>query len=252
MKLTLIGTGTCKPSPVRTPACYVLESNDIRIIIDPGPGAVNRIASAGINPFDVDLIAISHHHLDHISDLLYYLFAYKNCSSEPKHDINIIGSAGFASFFRRISEPFTEWIDTEGKYATNIMEIGEEPVVLDDITITSLPMRHGANAIAYRLDRDDGKSFVYSGDTAFCDNLVTLCKDVDLALIECTFGDATQGEGHMRPKDIAKTGLMSGIKRVVLTHFFPELDTGSIADSIKNAGWDGEVIIGEDNMSIDI
>lgn len=252
MKLTLIGTGTCKPDPARTPACYILESDDVKILIDPGPGAVNRITAAGIDPFDIDLVAISHFHLDHISDLLYYLFAYKNCSRSPKHDLNIIGPIGFGDFFQRMSEPFAEWIDSAGKYAINVLELGGEPVILDNISITSLPMNHGANSMAYRFDREDGKSFLYSGDTAFCDNLVTLCKGVDLALIECTFGETTQGEGHMRPKDIANVGRQSGITRIALTHFFPELDTTTIADSIKSAGFGGEIIIGEDNMQIDI
>lgn len=252
MKLHILGSGTCEPSPDRTPACYFLKTDFSRMLIDPGPGAVNRMAAIKLDPFDIDAIVLTHFHLDHMSDLLYWLFAYKNCDAHNKKDVTLIGPDGFKTFFDRISEPFSEWIFLPEVYGVNVIEISGKSWSAGDLTLSATPMNHGAGAVGYRFETDDGVSLAYSGDTGPCDQLISIAKGAQALLVELSKPDEWEGEGHMRPIDVANAGIDSGVGKIILTHISPVIDTSSIARLITSHGYKGEVVVGEDQMVIDL
>ena len=66
----------------------------------------------------------------------------------------------------------------------------------------------------------DGKSFVYTGDTSFKEELVTFSQDADLLLCECSFYGHQDGSnaGHMTSCDAGKLAEKANVKRMVLTH----------------------------------
>lgn len=252
MELALLGTGTCAPSPSRTPACYVLSAGPSRFLIDPGPGALGRMAAAGIDPFGVETIVITHHHLDHCSDLMPYLFSYKNCQkAERKRDVKIIAPEGFRAVYEKLLEVYGQWILSDD-YDVKVVEMWETALEIPGGTIRSLPVAHGANALGYRFEREGGPVFAYSGDTGYCGGIVELAREADLLLIECSHPDGQGMEGHLTPSEAARIGAESGAKKMALTHFYPEVDTGAVAGIVLAAGYGGGVIVGEDGMRITI
>lgn len=251
-ELTLLGTGTSAPVPGRTPACYFLVMGDgqrQRFILDPGPGALNRIVTAGIEPFDISAIVLTHTHLDHSADLVFYLFSYKNCFKGKKRDVRIVAPVGFSPVFGKLMEVYGDWILSDD-YEIKINEMEESELVVAGVTIKSKPLLHGANAVGYRFEADGEPVFSYSGDTGYCDNLVALADGAGSLLVECSFPDNLEMEGHMTPLTVAKTGIQSGVKKMILTHFYPEVDTSKVADIIRFAGYDGDIVVGEDGMVI--
>ncbi|MBI5815783.1 MAG: MBL fold metallo-hydrolase [Nitrospinae bacterium] len=252
MELTLLGTGACAPDPERSPSCYMLTIGAARFLIDPGPGAVNRILAAGMDPFGVEAIVITHHHLDHCADLLPYLFAYKNClESAPKNNVTIFAPAGFKNVFAKLMEVYGRWIYS-ADYEIRIEEMGSGEYHAAGYSIRSLPMLHGANGLGYRFERAGGPTLAYSGDTAYCSQLIELSRGADLLLLECTYPDGVETDGHMRTSEAARAGILSGAKRLVLTHFHPSQDTSTLAEKVRSAGYAREVIVGEDGMKIRI
>ena len=249
MRLHIAGSGTCEPSPERTPACYLLEGSGAKIIIDPGPGAVNRIAAMRLDPFAIDAILVTHFHLDHISDLLYWLFAYKYCDSKPKKEVSLYGPPGFASFFKEISAPFSKWI-LDKRYDIAIVEM-DEPRSIRGLDFSARPMSHSPEAIGYRFF-SDGKTLAYSGDTGPCDQLVELARGADALLVEVSKPDGWEGRGHMRPKDVATAGTEAGVPKIVATHISPTLDADALSDAISFHGYEGEVIVAQDRMVIEL
>lgn len=251
MELYLLGTGTCSPVKGRWPACYYLSSGPSRLLIDPGPGALNRMVDAGLSPFDIEAILISHHHLDHFAGLMPYLFSYKNCMEDHGEGyVKIIAPTGFSKVFSKLMEVYGQWIFSDD-YDIRIEEMSDSVITNPAFSISSKPMQHGANGIGFRVEKG-GSSFAYSGDTELCDELIELAMGADTLLVECSYPDHKKVEGHMTPKDVAKVGRLSGVKKIVLTHFYPDTDTEDAAKVIADEGFDGEVIVGEDGMKVTI
>ena len=249
MKLHIAGSGTCEPSSERTPACYMLEGGEAKIIIDPGPGAVSRIAAMGFDPFAIDGILVTHFHLDHISDLLYWLFAYKYCDSKPKKEVTLYGPKSFTDFFKEISAPFSKWI-FDKRYDITIIEMGE-PRSVRGLDFIARPMSHSPEAVGYRFS-SGGKTLAYSGDTGPCEQLVKLAKGADALLVEVSKPDEWKGKGHMRPKDVASATVKAGVPKIIATHISPTLDAESLPNVISSHGYKGKVIVAQDQMTIEL
>jgi ribonuclease BN (tRNA processing enzyme) len=101
----------------------------------------------------------------------------------------------------------------------------------------------------YRITGSDGKSVVYSGDTDVCDNLVTLAKGVDVLICECALPDEMKVEGHLTPSLAGRIAVQAGVKKLVLTHFYPECDAVDIAEECRNT-YKGPLVIAEDLMEV--
>jgi len=250
MELYLLGTGTCAPDPRRAPCCYYLAMGPTKIIIDPGPGAVSRIIAAGLDPYDADAVFLSHHHPDHCSDLVFYLFSMKNCLEEPSRDaVKIVAPEGFGKAFDGLMDVFGQWVMTD-KYDIVIDEVREDAWEGPGYRVRSAPMLHGANAVGFRFESEGGRALAYSGDTGYCEELIGLAEGADALLVECSVPDDQPAEGHMSPSEVAQTGVRSGVPRLILTHFYPVVDTGAVAGAVRAAGYEGEIVVGEDGMKL--
>ncbi|MDH5510775.1 MAG: MBL fold metallo-hydrolase [Nitrospinota bacterium] len=259
MELTLIGTGTCSPVKDRTPACYFLHAGTARIIMDPGPGAVNRIAHRGLDPMDVDAIFLSHNHLDHSGDVAPWLFSYKYClgpdkagEGESRRDPLIVAPVGFRKTYDGLLDVYGSML-LSTDYKVRIEEVSrtvwEWP---GGLSFHSIPMLHFIPSVGYLFKKQDGPAMAYSGDTGFCEELVELASMADALLVECSLPDERRMEGHMTPSDVARVGIESGVKKLILTHFYPMMDPKVAVETIRSAGYSGEIIAGEDGMVVGI
>ena len=264
MELVLAGTGTCTPVTDRTPACYFLKSGARRIIIDPGPGAVNRLVKLGLDPFDVDAIFISHHHLDHCADLPFYLFSFKYCGSRQAAAPGaarrrergippvVVAPEGFKKVYNGILDVFGGMI-LSNEYEIRIEEVHEtEWEWTGDLKFRSIPMDHFIPSVGYLFSKPGGPSLAYSGDTGLCDGLVKLASQADALLVECSVPDNMRMDGHMSPSGIAEAAIASGVKKVILSHFYPAMDPQVAVDVIRAKGYTGEIIAGQDGMRLEI
>ncbi|MBI3460617.1 MBL fold metallo-hydrolase, partial [Candidatus Acetothermia bacterium] len=70
MRLTVLGTGCPIPDQQRTQSGYLLEKSGKLMLIDCGSGVLAQLARLGVDWEHLDTFLITHHHLDHLSDLL--------------------------------------------------------------------------------------------------------------------------------------------------------------------------------------
>lgn len=98
-----------------------------------------------------------------------------------------------------------------------------------------------------------GLKFVFSGDTAACDSLITAAKDADLMICEATYGEKEQDQlaidhGHMNFVQAAETAAKAGVKQLWLSHYSQMIDDPQTY--LQNAKEIFEnTICGEDGMS---
>ncbi len=48
---------------------FLIEEGDLRVHVDPGPGALLRLIQLGFDPSKTDVFIISHRHMDHVADI---------------------------------------------------------------------------------------------------------------------------------------------------------------------------------------
>jgi ribonuclease BN (tRNA processing enzyme) len=92
---------------------------------------------------------------------------------------------------------------------------------------------------------------VYSGDSGFCEELLDVAEGTDLLVLESSFPEGQEVEGHLTPSQAGQIATLAKVNRLVLIHFYPEcLATDITAQCRKSYG--GELIIGNDLLHLHI
>ncbi|HUL28900.1 MAG TPA: MBL fold metallo-hydrolase, partial [Thermodesulfobacteriota bacterium] len=128
-----------------------------------------------------------------------------------------------------------------------VREISQETLPYRNLKISSRPMAHISGSVGYRVESRDGKSMAVSGDTGYCQNIVDLAYGVDLLILECSFPDGKEIEGHLTPSLAGRIASESRCKKLLLTHLYPVCDQYDVVHQCRQA-FEGEIILGEDLM----
>ena len=131
-ELIVIGSGTGIPSLRRgSPGLFVFTDNT-KILIDSGPGALRKMLEAGVTYRDPDLLLYTHLHPDHTADLVPTLFACKYGDLPREEDLLCLGGPGFKTFFEKLEKLYGSWIDPQS-YQLTVKEISNQPMPYRDI-----------------------------------------------------------------------------------------------------------------------
>jgi len=251
MRLTVLGSGTCAVTLRRSCSSYYVNADGMHILFDMGFGALRRMAEAGIDYRDIDVVMASHFHLDHISDLPPFLMALRFTPGyKRRKPLTLIGPKNFTTFLHGCRDLFGDWLLPTDEYELNIHELEEEQLELSNCLITARSTLHTENSNGYRFECN-GRTLMYSGDSGPCDALVELATDADLALIECSFPDEEPFEKHLTPVQAAIIAEKARAKHVLLTHFYPMMENINIQAACKSR-YSGRISIAEDLAGYEI
>lgn len=249
MTVTILGSGTCVPSLKRSACSVLVETDGKKLLFDTGPGTMRRLLEAETEIWDISHIFISHFHPDHTGELATFLFSNKYpAGRRRKQKLTLVGGKGFFRFFDGLKGVYGDWI----QLGPDLMEIAELDNTERDtrkfggFTVESVPVEHNDESIAYRIN-SSGKSAVYSGDTDYSENLIKLSEDADLLVCECALPNALKVPGHLTPSLAGKMASKANVKKLVLTHLYPECDEADIEKECR-ATFGGIVAIAEDLM----
>lgn len=253
MKVAIVGSGTVFPRTERRQSCVAVEAGGETLIFDLGNGAVRGMLHAGLDPLDVDRLFITHFHPDHTSDIPSLMFSMKyGMSEERTKPLHVTGPKPFEDFWNSFKTVYRSWMEPDFP-----LEIAELPVEaghrmeLPGGILSWTPAEHRPESIAYRLDTDTGGAFVYTGDTEYSQSVVELARGAHTLLIECSLPDAAAIAGHLTPSSAARMASEAGVGRVVLTHLFPPVLELDLVSEVGK-GFDGEIIVAEDGMKLEI
>lgn len=250
MELVILGSGTIVPSLARWSPAYLLKVGPKSVLVDLGPGVLRRMVEAGSGILDIDLIALSHFHPDHIADFVPLIFASKYAiGSYRARDLTVLAPEGFGELYSELIEAFGDWIVPEA-YRLDIREMRRGRIDLVDFSVTSVPVVHNPESIALRFDTE-GTSLVYSGDTDWSDDLIGLADRADLLLLECSFPDAMKVPGHLTPSEAGRIAAEAGVKHLVLTHFYPPME-GVDIEEVVGKHYAGRITVAQDLMVIPV
>lgn len=222
MKITILGSGTGEPSLTRGSPGTLVSVRGRSMLIDSGAGTLRALLGQGVTYLDIDTIVYTHLHCDHVAELAPALFAMKNMSRPRRRDLTLIGPPGLSDFYRALCRLHAPTLDAEG-YKVHLREIADGAVELPEGIVRALPVMHAGPSIGLRLEAG-GKAFACSGDSGYCENLVTLGGGAELLMLECSFPDGMEVEGHLTPRIAGRVAVEARCTRLLLTHFYPVCD----------------------------
>src|SRR5690606_38406300 len=101
---------------------------------------------------------------------------------------------------------------------------------------------HHPHSLGIRISAPEGASIAYLGDTDLCDAAVELCRNVDVAIVECSWPDDHEGTGHMCPRKVAALARAAEPTTLLLTHLYPEMDEFDVVDAVRAHGCPSSVV----------
>jgi ribonuclease BN (tRNA processing enzyme) len=236
----ILGSGGPEINDQRASTGYLIwRDAHARILIDLGPGSLQEYEKSGAKLEDLDVILISHLHVDHVADLpalikgsffigrdrnlpLYGPTGNKLFPSTNAFVNTLFASpdgafhylAGFLSGYAGYKLVPHE-VSADGTKPTTV-------IVNDDYRITAIPAHHGPiPALAWRVDIGD-KSIVFSGDMNGDNHtLEQLAKDADLLVAHHAIPEGLEGVArnlHMPPSVIGEIAAAAQVKQLVLSH----------------------------------
>ena len=190
---------------------------DNKTVADFGPHTLEAMLEKGIDPSSVDLVLITHLHLDHYLGLIEFLW-YRG-SRKLKNTVTVMGPPGI----RETTESMLKLVNTpeNGGYELNVefVESGKHDFV------STFKGNHTIPDNVYRLDFRDS-SLVYTGDTAYTENVVKAAEDVDLLIHEMTYNDQNAERAaywkHSTCSSTLRVFAESKAKRLAPTHLTDE------------------------------
>ena len=251
MKITLLGTGTSFVDPERVQSGILVEVANKKILFDVGSGILHRLTQSGIDITSIDYIFISHFHIDHCSDFpTLYQSLWMSGYDRPLH---VFAPPAIREWMRGIFEVALPYL--QGKLQIDVTELDEvDKVELEGIVITTQSTPHSTlDSRAFKIEHN-GKSIVYTSDTAPSREITEFAKGVDVLIHECNWLDGDHpGNVHTSPSELRDIAKETGAKKVVLVHLGPDVvSEKEKVLQIIGSETKAEIIMGEDLLEINL
>lgn len=274
MRVTLLGTGCPQVSTRRYGPSSLLRWKERQFLVDCGSGVTQRLLGAGSTGKNIDALFLTHLHSDHIVDLFQLIISsWHQGRDRPQR---IFGPPGTRQYLNGLMalwrSELEQRIAHEKRPSTRALELDitevEPGIVLrdGDLTVIAVAVRHQPVKAAYGYVFTDGSQKVaFSGDTAFCPELILAAKDADALVHECFIhremlalpgvrGPETienVASYHTLSTEVGKVAAQARARCLILNHFVPvAFDAAALMAEVR-ADYAGPVLVGEDLMQFD-
>jgi len=239
--IQILGSGGPAINPFRSSTSYLLwVDSQAKILVDMGGGSFHRFGQTQAKLSDLAMVAVSHLHPDHVSDLPALLWLSNRDRQEP---LPIVGPSGnnvapsFSTFLNRLFDEKNGAFQVLGStlgstqpYAgTGVrLDVGvvdatnAEPSTVYDragVTLTALGIPHGnIPTLAYRVQTRD-VSIVFSSDqTGANPKFIEFAKGANVLIMHLAIARGDNRGVHASPEVVGRVAQDAGVGRLVLGH----------------------------------
>ena len=270
LTVTLLGTGTPRPSVENFGAAVLVEAGKQKLLFDAGRGVAQRIFQIYVPFQEIDKVFISHMHYDHLiglPDLMLTGWVFQR-----QGPISLWGPPALVTHMDYLKRAYHDDIAFRRQYSElsprgiNYQVHTIKPGVVyeqDDFVVTAFEVDHHpvAPAYGYRIDYA-GQSVVISGDTRSSEGVLKYARGVDLLIHEVAAASESLRtknprlqkimDYHTNPDDLANLIAQAKPGLVVLTHVLAfEVSSEELLQR-TSAGHTVPIRMGKDLMAFDI
>lgn len=270
MRITLLGTGCPQVSTRRYGPASLLCTDTRQFLIDCGSGVTQRLLAAGTSGRQIDAVLLTHLHSDHIVDLFQLIISsWHQGRDRPQRIFGPVGTRQYMKGLMALWKPeLDQRIAHEKRGSTEALELEVtevEPgrIIQDgDLSVIAVPVRHQPVKAAFGYVFADARHKVaFSGDTAYCPELIQAAKDADALVHECFIHRemlalpgrspetlANVASYHTLSTEVGKVAGQAHAACLILNHFVPvAFDQAALLADVR-ADFAGPVLVGEDLM----
>ncbi|MFB6114998.1 MAG: MBL fold metallo-hydrolase [Candidatus Nanohalobium sp.] len=247
MKLKFLGTGGGRfvtGMQRRKTAGIIVETEETKIHVDPGPGALVYVNEEE-KPGEIEATVVSHAHPDHSNDAEAIIEMMTEAYDNPGAVFaNKTAMEGHGDIEKVISEYHKDLCAT-----SETLKEGSE-YEFKDVKIESQEMFHGDPNTQGLTFETEEKKIGFWTDTEYSEELLDFYKDCDIMVIYCTRPRGRSVKGHTSVDEIPDILEEVEASTAIVTHFgYAILDSGLEEEKewLKEEV-DAKVIFAEDGM----
>jgi len=249
MRVTFLGTGAAMPTGERFQTGLLLEDpggSADPLLVDCGSGVLHGLAETPVGYEGISTVLLTHHHLDHVSDLMALLKA-RWLAGET--DLTIVGPEGTESLVEGLFDVH-EYL--QGRFDLSVREIGPGGATVAGYDVEAVETVHSMYCLAYRFETADAV-FTFSADSEAIEPIAELAEGSAILAHDCSFPDGIDVDNHPTPSRLGEVLAGHEIGRVYLTHLYPHTDDHheAMTDSVGKR-FDGDVRIARDGLTVDL
>jgi ribonuclease BN (tRNA processing enzyme) len=275
LELVVLGSGGPRASGRGETSYVVLVGGVPRILVDAGSGAFVELGKLNFDLDKMDIVLLTHLHIDHSADLP-SVFNARALGSDDPITFRVFGPEGVGlfpsttKFLHLLFDPggVYEYQKTFGADETIrgtdlpiALDSPEKEIVSDvDLRVNEIATHHGdCPSIGYRIDFK-GESITFAGDmdASALGNLERLAKGTDLLVLHAAVLDPPDTPKilftlHTAPKGLGEAAHIANAKHVLLSHIPPVVEDheAAVLRSIHNS-YSGPVEFAHDGQRISV
>lgn len=218
MRVHVIGSGSSKPSAVRTNSSYLLRDSDGIILLDCSGSPAHSILKCGYDLRELRGVYLTHAHVDHVYALPSLIHSLWLVGAFIDSPLPIYGPADAISVGKRLVGAFDlESRPKAVRVSWNPIDTAGSSIVSDtngNFPVVAHPVTHGnVQAVGFQFG-----SILFSGDCVYDVLLDRAAAEVAEVVVDC--GGGLEGtSGHAGARQIAHFALMHPeIRKLYLTH----------------------------------
>jgi len=238
------------PTGRRAQSGTLLTADGTALLVDCGSGVLDALARTDVGYEGVETVLLTHHHLDHVSDLDVLMKARWLAGETELTVAGPPGTTALVEDLLSVHEYMQDRLDL------TLVDIDGATFSLAGFEGERLETRHSMQCFAYRLTpASGGPTIALSGDSEAFAELVEFADGAAVLVHDCSFPDDVDVSNHPTPTSLgaALAGADAAVGRVYLTHLYPHTEGRheEMLDSLSEE-YDGGVRFAEDGLSITV
>jgi ribonuclease Z len=225
MKINVLGTAGASVTKDRDNTSFLIDLDGCLILLDCSGNPAGKILRMGYQPNDLDLVLITHLHIDHcygLPALLFHMFLDNRTRS-----IDI--AAPEEEFESLLEQLKAHQLHPDIRsFAFQNIRVNRALHSLiwssDFCRVFSMEADHNRSSRSYRVEElKTGRVAVFSGDSRPSPQMPEFARHADLLVHEASYlssdKDLAADYGHSTAVDAAKLAVASGVSQLALVHF---------------------------------